>query len=688
MDADDSSTRGDDAQRLLGDLNDAQRAAVTAPPGAHLVVAGAGTGKTRTLIYRVAHLVASGMRPESIVLLTFTRRAAQEMLRRAAGVLDERCQRVAGGTFHGFANLVLRRFADAIGYGEGFTILDRADAADLVGVLRAEGGYTKKGRRFPRKDTLLDLFSRQVNTGRPLEQLVAESAPQFVDELDAIDDLAKRYTARKQAQNVMDYDDLLVQLRNLLVRHAPARAALARRYRAVLVDEYQDTNRLQAHITALLAAAHGHLTVVGDEAQSIYGFRGASFRNIIDFPTVFEGCTTTLLEQNYRSAAPILDLANAILAQARDRFDKRLFTRRPAKRKPVFVRTDDEHGQARFVAEQILSLREQGIALDDIAVLARAAWHTNALELELQNRNIPFHKYGGIRFVEAAHVKDVCALLKLSLNPRDAAAWFRVLQLHDGIGPATAQRIGRAVVDAGGGLGPLTTPNVQRARYGDALATLGVTLSRLARPALTLGERIDAAIAYYKKRLPKKYDDVERRMRDLKSLSVIAERYDDLERFLSDLAIDPPDFNRPQLQDHDPDDEALTVSTVHSAKGLEWHTVFVLNLNDGHFPSWASRGDADAFEEERRLFYVAVTRAKDRLYLLRPETLAQRGSYRERVAEISPLLTEIDLAALTDEVIYTPPPEDDGWPQADSGTDGVGDDALLKRIQAYFGDDG
>ncbi|MCB1033461.1 MAG: ATP-dependent helicase, partial [Acidobacteria bacterium] len=432
------------------ELNPAQLAAVTAREGAHLVIAGPGSGKTRALVYRVAHLVLSGVSPESILLLTFTRKASEEMLRRASQILDERCRKVAGGTFHSFANRVLRRHAGLLGFDAGFTILDRSDAEDLVGLLRTEAGYNRKERRFPRKGTILSLFSKQANTKQSLEELIETDYPHFAAEAEALLELQERYTQRKRVQQVMDYDDLLVFLRRLLVEHEAVRRKVAATYRYVMVDEYQDTNHLQAHIAALLASAHGNLMVVGDDAQSIYAFRGASFQNIIDFPKIFPQAVTTLLEQNYRSTQPILDFANAVLESARERFDKKLFTRVEGKDRPQLITAADEYAQSRFICRRVLELREEGVPLAEIAVLCRAAWHTNALEVELANANIPFRKFGGLRFVEAAHIKDVAALLKVAENPRDAASWHRVLLLFDGVGPKTAQSVIARVEEAAG----------------------------------------------------------------------------------------------------------------------------------------------------------------------------------------------------------------------------------------------
>ncbi len=667
---------------FAGELNAAQRQAVESLDGAHVVVAGAGSGKTRTLVYRVANLVQSGVHPESILLLTFTRRAAQEMLRRATGLLDERCRRVSGGTYHSFANLTLRRWAEALGYGSSFTIIDRSDCVDLIGILRAEGAFESRGRRFPRADTLLKLYSKEINTNRPLEQLLEEDYPQFVEDAEAIAELSTLYAERKQQQNVMDYDDLLVNLRRLLVEHEPARRKLSSTFRYVMVDEYQDTNRLQAHIGALLASAHGNIMVVGDDAQSIYGFRGADFRNIIDFPKIFPNCKTILLEQNYRSTQPILDLGNAILEQAREKYSKRLFTELPGDLKPVLLRTIDDYSQAELICDRVLALREEGVPLQEIAVLCRAAWHTNTLELELGNRNIPFRKFGGIRFVEAAHVKDVSALLKLGSNPLDAAAWFRILQFFEGIGPKTARRLGDAIVQDGGELGTLVAPKVARRKYGRNLKALKLLLEEVCRPEQSLHQRLDRVLEVYRGWMPKKYDDAPQRARDLEALAVIAERYDELEQFLSDLAIDPPDFRRAAAAlGADSEDEWMTLSTVHSAKGLEWHTVFIVQLNMGRFPGYGSLQDAEQYEEERRLLYVAVTRAKSNLFLIKPEEQRGRGGYFQ-IAELSPLLADLDnLDQLVTTEMYAPAPDEvEGGGEGDAGDD----DEQMRRIQNYF----
>lgn len=673
-----------DGESALGsDLNPAQLEAVRSTEGAYLVIAGAGTGKTRTLVYRVAELVSRGIAPESILLLTFTRRAAHEMLRRASVLLDERCDRVAGGTFHSFANRVLRHYGRLLGYEPSYTILDRADAGDIIGILRAELGYDKRGRRFPRKDTILDLLSKRVNTNRSFDSLLEEDYPQFLDEQQALEEIESAYRQRKKEQNVMDYDDLLLHLRTLLVDHPDARQRLAATYEYIMVDEYQDTNRLQAHIVALLASDRGNLMVVGDDAQSIYSFRGANFRNIMDFPEIFKDCRTILLERNYRSTQPILDLGNAILTSARERFEKNLFTDNDDLRKPVFVRTSDDQDQATFICDRILELREEAVALDDIAVLSRAAWHTNSLEIELQRRNIPFRKYGGQRFVEAAHVKDLSALLRISLNPLDATSWFRVLQLLEGVGPRRAQQMTELVLQSNGDLERAFATHFRAARYGTPLVTLCEQLKLLGDAGDSVATRIAEAIRHYETLMPKKYDDVARRRGDLEALLVIAERYDTLETFLTDIAIDPPQLRSGPTQ-RDPEDEWITVSTIHSAKGLEWHAVFLVNLNNGYFPNTNTLNDPDDYEEERRLLYVAVTRAKRELYLLKPEQIAGRGFFGGGIGELSSLIQDIpDFERLIEKRSFASRRE--GALAESSGIVEVNEERL-RRIQDYFED--
>lgn len=604
----------------LDHLNPAQRAAVTAPDGYQLVVAGAGTGKTRTLVHRVAWLVEQGVHPRSIVLLTFTRRAAQEMLGRAAELAGNRAHAVRGGTFHSFAVRALRRYAEVLGYTRDFTILDRGDAEALVGLTRNELGLGGKGRRFPQRRTVLKLLSKQINTGKDLFQLVEADYPQWIDEVDDIARIGERFAVRKKIQNVLDFDDLLVRFEELLREHKTARETLSDAARYVLVDEYQDTNLIQARIAGMLSYVHGNLMVVGDEAQSIYAFRGANVRNILDFEQMFEGAQLMRLEQNYRSTQPILDLANGILESARQGYDKVLFTDRTEGAQPVIVDLMDEMDQAAYVVQRVLELREDGVALRRQAVLFRSGYHANLLELELNRANVPFRKFGGLQFLEAAHIKDVFALLRLVANPRDGLAWFRVLQWFEGLGAVTAERIMESVVNAAD---PVLDPTPYKGRkYGGALAYLAGIFEDAQALRTDLHALIDHLVEFYKPLMEREYEDHRRRVRDLDTLVVLADKYDTLEAFLADVVLDPP--SSADVNPSDPEDEWLTLSTIHSAKGLEWDTVFVLQLGDGQFPSGQSLDDENGLEEERRLFYVAVTRAERVLELFRPRLLRGR----------------------------------------------------------------
>jgi DNA helicase-2/ATP-dependent DNA helicase PcrA len=604
----------------LTGLNDAQRGAVTAPAGPHLVVAGAGTGKTKTLVHRVAWWLHQAEPPEGVVLLTFSRRAAHEMLERVAALVGPEARRVRGGTFHAFANVALRRFAGRIGYGPGFTILDRDDASQLVGLVRAELGLDGGGRRFARRDTLLDVMSRAVNTGATIAEVLAAEAPQHLPDADDFVRVRDRYEARKRQHGVVDYDDLLVLLDRLLTDDAEARHQLASSARHVLVDEYQDTNKLQARIASLLAVVHGDLMVVGDEAQSIYGFRGAAVENILAFPSLWEGCRVTLLEDNYRSVQPVLEVANGVLASATRGYRKRLRAHRSGGTKPRLVEAIDEQAQAAWVVSDVLARREQGVGLDRQAVLFRSAWHANLLEVALSEARIPYRKFGGLRFGEAAHVKDAFALLRLIANPRDAVAWFRVLRWLPGLGDSTAQKLADRVV---GAEVPRLDPGLGRGkRYHADLVTLTRMLDVAGERVLDVPFVVECALAYYRSVLPDLYEDWPKRERDLDAVGLLADRARSLESFLADVALDP--VEEADARPGDAEDEVLTLSTVHSAKGLEWDAVTVIQLADGMFPSAFSLESPDELEEERRLLYVAVTRARTDLALVQPRFLRTR----------------------------------------------------------------
>ena len=605
-------------------LNPQQLEAVTTLDGPMLVVAGAGSGKTRTLVYRVARLVESGVTPGQILLLTFTRKAAEEMLRRASGLVGGSCAQVAGGTFHSFAHQCLRRYGSEIGLAPTFTILDRGDSEDVIGLVRGELALDRKERRFPRKRTLGAIFSMAVNKGTPVADLVAADYPQFVEEIEDLLRVYARYTEFKDAKQLLDYDDLLVKLRNALVTNAELAARLGRQYRYLMVDEYQDTNALQSEIVRLLAAPHENVMVVGDDAQSIYGFRGADFRNILDFPRLFPGTRVITLDQNYRSTQSILDLANAVINRAPEKYTKNLFSRRAAGERPGLVQALTEPEQSRFVAQRILELREEGVPLQDIAVLFRSSFHSFDLELELGRRDIPFVKRGGFRFIETAHVKDVLAHLRVIANPADAVAWNRILLLLEGVGPKKSSEIRAAI----GGPSPwerLADVRV-RGQIAADLHRLASLLGEVAR-STNPGEQVSRVLAYYQPVLRRVYrDDYPKRERDLEHFATIAERYRATGALLADMALEPPTDSVGGILAADAADEGLvTLSTIHSAKGLEWHTVFVLWAADGRFPSPYTVGDDADLEEERRLMYVAITRAKDLLYLTYPIEIYDRG---------------------------------------------------------------
>jgi DNA helicase-2/ATP-dependent DNA helicase PcrA len=603
-------------------LNPQQLAAATAGDGPALVIAGAGSGKTRTLVYRLAYLIDRGIDPESILLLTFTRKAAEEMLTRAGLLIGARAERVMGGTFHSVANFLLRRHGRPIGLEPGFTILDRTDSEDLINYLRGELGLSERDKRFPRKATIAEIFSKAENTLAGLEDVLLGEFPHFADHLNDLTQLRRAYERTKRERQLVDYDDLLVRLRQLLIEDERARLVISSRYRHILVDEYQDTNRLQADLIRKLAATHENVMVVGDDSQSIYAFRGATFRNIMDFPALFPGTTIYKLEENYRSTQPILDLANEINLAATERYSKRLFTRKGDGPLPVLVQAASENAQSRFVAQRILEFREEGIPLNEMAVLFRSSFHSFDLEIELARHDLPFVKRGGFKFIETAHVKDLLAHLRVLENPLDAVSWNRLLLLVEGVGPKKAQGVITSLMKSSDPLAKFSELSGTFPRALEALARLlGDTVrSRSMTPA----EMVNEVYGYYLPILKNQYDDYPKRMRDLEHLYSMAERYDRLDTFLADLALEPPEESVVDVEGIDGDRERLILSTIHSAKGLEWQCVFILWLVDGRFPSAFSFTTEEELEEERRLFYVAVTRAKHHLSLTYPVNVYDR----------------------------------------------------------------
>jgi DNA helicase-2/ATP-dependent DNA helicase PcrA len=606
-------------------LNPDQYEAVTTLQGPLLVIAGAGSGKTRTLTYRVARLVEEGVPPSAILLLTFTRKAAREMLRRAATLLDQRCEKVAGGTFHSFANSTLRRYAEKLGFQSGINILDRADAQDVINLLRTRMKLNLKERRFPRKTTIANIYSKAVNKVASVEEVVLEDYPHFVKETNDLIRLYEAYRAYKRENFLMDYDDLLVYLRALLEENPDVQKSLSQVYRYIMVDEYQDTNKIQFDIIRLLAATHNNIMVVGDDSQSIYAFRGANFRNIIDFPAMFPGTKIVKLEENYRSTQPILNVANAIIDRAREKYTKVLFTQKEYGTLPALVVAEDERMQSQFVSQRILELREEGIPLNEIAVLFRSGYHSFDLEIELNQRNIPFVKVGGFKFMETAHIKDLLAHMKILANPLDTVSWHRVLLMVESIGPRAAEEIFQGVARSNRGIKGLATVK-SKPRYARAFERLRRELESLDGnhlPPVEIGARL---LRYYEPILQKKYDDHPKRAKDLEHLLTIMERYQHLEDFLSDMALEPPNASVDDILSTDYGHEQLVLSTIHSAKGLEWHTVLIICVLEGRFPvTYAARSDED-MEEELRLMYVAATRAKENLYFTYPINMYDRGA--------------------------------------------------------------
>ncbi len=618
-----ASTARLDTPSWLERLNPEQAGAATHPGGPLLILAGAGTGKTTTLCSRVAWLVSEGVAPERILLLTFTRRAAREMLARARALvaLPAGAGGVVGGTFHSVAHRFVRMHASSLGLAPGFAVLDAGDAADLIDLIREEHGHAQRERRFPKKSTLLDIYSRTVNAQRTLSEVVAESFPWCEDHVEDIAALFKAYTARKRTLGVLDLDDLLLYWRALAADEVIG-PAIEGGFDHVLVDEYQDVNGLQVEIVRRLRSRCRKLTAVGDDMQAIYGWRSASPQHILDFAQHFPDATVMTLERNYRSSQPVLDTANAVAAQASRSYRKQLHTELRDGSRPELIFIRDESAQVSEVCSRVLQAREQGMDLRTQAVLMRAAHDSDLLELELTRRQIPFVKYGGLRYLEAAHVKDLIALLRLVDNPTNELSWFRVLQLLEGVGPVTARRVLDVLVSGH------TSGDDERATWERARERLPVSVRV---PAETLIEALRAARApgspgahaellrdALAPLISARYPDGPVRLMDLDQLVAAARESSDLGHFASELALDPPqssaDLAGPPLLDED----YLVLSTIHSAKGLEWSTVHVLALYDGNIPACMSAGASETIEEERRLLYVAMTRARRRLHLYVP----------------------------------------------------------------------
>ena len=596
------------------DLNEAQLEAVKSKDGPILVIAGAGSGKTKTLTYRVARLIEDGIKPENILLLTFTKKAAAEMLSRATIVLDNRCEKVAGGTFHSFANIILRKYSKLLGLKNNFTIMDRADCEDVINHIVGQL-FPKKEKRFPKKSTLLDIYSKSINKVTPTKQIIADEFPQFAHCEDKIIEVHKAYVAYKRENSVLDYDDLLLYIKLLLENNDGLRKRLSKEYKYIMVDEYQDTNTLQADVIRLLASEHNNIMAVGDDAQSIYSFRGANFRNILDFPKLFENTKIIKLEQNYRSTQNILKLTNEIISKAKEKYTKNLFSNIVSPQVPALICAKDTQMEADFICQRILELLDEDISLSDICVLTRNARMSYNLEIELSKRAIPFQKFGGPKFMETAHIKDVVAHLRAILNPDDVISLTRILLLLKGVGASTVNNIMPIIK---GDLKP--DIKLLPSNKSQSLTPLFNTLGQLRDYSTTKKpeEIVSAVINYYRPILKDKYDDFSKREKDLDHFEYLSTQYSNLEDFISDLALEPPDASVEGMYKKNSDDEALTISTIHSAKGLEWDSVFIIGAVDGRFPSAYSFNSEEEMDEELRLMYVATTRAKNNLYITYP----------------------------------------------------------------------
>jgi DNA helicase-2/ATP-dependent DNA helicase PcrA len=600
-------------------LNPRQLAAVTTTEGPLLVLAGAGSGKTRTVIYRLSYLLEKGVDPSRILLLTFTRKAAQEMLLRAQELLhSNRAEKVAGGTFHAFAAHVLRRYAKLLDLPSNFTIVDAVDSEDILDLIRQELKFDKKSRAFPKKGRIQEVISKARNCNISVADVIAREFTGLEDYAADLTQIAEVYRRYKQGNLLMDYDDLIEHLRTYLIQNETFRHKLQAQFDYVMVDEYQDTNLVQKDIADLIAKRTRNLMVVGDDAQSIYAFRGAHFENILRFPEAWPDCRIVKLEQNYRSQPAILDLTNAIMAQARLGYPKTLFSELPSGPMPLITRQYSAEEEAGWIVDRLLALREQGVATEDMAVLYRAGFHSTFIQAELLRRDIPYVVHGGIRFVERRHVKDLIAYLRLTLNPMDAVSWHRVLKLMPGIGQVTARTVIEHLRSHGG---QIHFEAFRGKKFYAHLEALQVAFAKATATGIPVTRQVEVFLDYYGPLLQQVESDHTLRMQDLQILVQLAAKYKELEPFLSDFALDPPsnkfqDGNRPLINERE--EKPVVLSTIHSAKGLEWRVVCVPHLLDGLFPGNRALKNLEDLEEERRLFYVACSRAKEYLFLTLP----------------------------------------------------------------------
>lgn len=624
------------SEDLHSQLNPAQHRAVTHGQGPILVIAGAGSGKTRTLVYRMAHLLDQGVPPESILLLTFTRRAAQEMLWRAGQLTDQPSNNIFGGTFHATANLLLRQYGRHLGFGSQFIIIDRGDSEGIINLIKSSRGLSGKGKRFPSKRIIMNLISGSINKSKSIDDLVYEGHIHLSEFLDDFHAIHHDYDQFKLDNGLMDYDDLLVNWQRLLAESKEAQEAICNRFKYILVDEYQDTNLIQANIVRLLASTHDNVMVVGDDAQSIYSFRGADFYNIMRFSKQFPGTSLVKLEENYRSTQPILELTNAVISNAAEKFTKTLFSSIPGENRPTIYEARNEGGEARFIVEKVKELRKQDVPTNEIAVLFRSGFHSYKLEMELTSHYFEFEKRGGMKLTETAHIKDILSFFRILVNPWDTLSWNRILLQLDRVGPKTAQNIIKNIAATENPTEALAQVKPGKT-WKDGFYELLETLAAISAAELTPSAIYDRISEYYLPVFEKiYYDDYPKRRKELDQISAIIGSYGDLQSFVDDTALDPPE---PDSSTDTHDSSKIILSTIHSAKGLEWDYVFVIGLADGRFPHQSS-SFGEQFEEERRLLYVAATRARKELYLTYPCELITPDRQFHR-ATMSPFLREI-----------------------------------------------
>jgi DNA helicase-2/ATP-dependent DNA helicase PcrA len=652
------------------ELNEQQLAAVTSPGGASLVIAGAGSGKTRTLTYRVAWLLENGVQPWQILLLTFTNKAAREMTNRVAELLGSGADGIWSGTFHSIGNRILRRHAELIGFRPGFSILDREDQSDLLKSVAQETGLPRD-KRFPKPEVLAELFSLSVNTGQPLAELVHDRFGYFDGMSDTIASVHSAYERRKVTANAMDFDDLLVRTNRLLAEHPEVADHYREQFHHVLVDEYQDTNSVQAEFVHLLGSHHGNIMVVGDDAQSIYSWRGANFENILNFPKRHEGAQTYRIETNYRSVPGILDVANAAIRGNLRQFEKNLRAWREQGGRPMLAELATNNEQASYVAQQILELNRGGLEFREMAVLYRAHFHSMEIQLEFTRRGIPFEVTSGLRFFEQAHVKDVAAFLKFAVNPSDETAFRRMVRLLPGVGEKTADSLWHTVkagASSSTSFGDVLRAAKPPARAAQVWGQLAATLDEIApgRDPIAPDRAIEAVMeAVYEDYMKAEFANFENRREDLRTLTGFARQFSSTEEFLAQLAL-LTNVDGAGARDEG-DKDRVVLSSVHQAKGLEWRAVFVIWLSEGMFPGSRSLEKPDALEEERRLFYVAVTRGRDHLHLCYPQ-IRLNGGYGEPFQRRSRFLAELP-AHLLDKPLADEKPASPSKPAKKSGSD-------------------